>query len=67
MVKRGGYILADNVNWYGKGLDKSSEVSSGKDSKTSGIVSFNRMVESSTRLESYLLDIRDGLLIVRKT
>ena len=59
LVKPGGYILADNVTWYGR-------TSSHTDAKSSGISSFNQMVESDSRVESHLVDIRDGLYVIRR-
>lgn len=59
LVKPGGYILADNVSWYGR-------TSSHTDAKSSGISSFNQMVESDRRVESHLVDIRDGLYVIRR-
>lgn len=59
LVKPGGYILADNVSWYGR-------TSSHTDTKSSGISSFNQMVESDRRVESHLVDIRDGLYVIRR-
>ena len=59
LVKHGGYILADNVTWYGR-------TSSHTDPKSSGISSFNQMVESDSRVESHLVDIRDGLYVIRR-
>ncbi|MBR5074293.1 MAG: class I SAM-dependent methyltransferase [Bacteroidales bacterium] len=58
LVKPGGYILADNVSWYGRTEDHS-------DPKSAGISSFKSIVESDSRVESHLVDIRDGLLIIR--
>ena len=59
LVKPGGYILADNVSWYGR-------TSLHTDAKSSGISSFNQMVESDRRVESHLVDIRDGLYVIRR-
>ena len=59
LVKPGGYILADNVSWYGRTEDH-------KDAKSSGISAFNQIVESDSRVESHLVDIRDGLLVIRR-
>lgn len=58
LVRSGGYILADNVTWYGR-------TSSHTDAKSSGISSFNSLVESDSGVESHLVDIRDGLLVIR--
>ena len=59
LVKPGGYILADNVSWYGR-------TSSHEDPKSAGISSFNSIVESDSLVESHLVDIRDGLLVIRR-
>ena len=59
LVKPGGYILADNVSWYGRTEDHS-------DPKSAGISSFNALVDSDSRVESHLVDIRDGLLVIRR-
>ena len=58
LVRSRGYILADNVTWYGR-------TSSHTDAKSSGISSFNSLVESDSSVESHLVDIRDGLLVIR--
>lgn len=58
LVRSGGYILADNVTWYGR-------TSSHTDAKSSGISYFNSLVESDSSVESHLVDIRDGLLVIR--
>ena len=58
LVRSGGYILADTVTWYGR-------TSSHTDAKSSGISSFNSLVESDSSVESHLVDIRDGLLVIR--
>lgn len=58
LVRSGGYILADNITWYGR-------TSSHTDAKSSGISSFNSLVESDSSVESHLVDIRDGLLVIR--
>lgn len=68
LVKPGGYILADNVTWYGKA--ENSNASQAKDAKTEGIREFNeRIAEESEngKIESFLLPLRDGLYIIRKT
>ena len=62
LVEPEGYILADNVIWYGK-VNESANLS---DSKSQGIAFFNKLVESDQRTEKTLLNIRDGLYIVKK-
>lgn len=60
-VRRGGYILADNVLWSGK----VAEAEPPKDKQTTAILEFNDMVAADPRVESFILPIRDGLNIVR--
>ncbi|MFH0759298.1 MAG: O-methyltransferase [Bacteroidota bacterium] len=60
-VKPGGFILADNVLWGGKVLNK-KEV----DPSTASIQKFNRMITDDPRVENLLLPIRDGLMIIKK-
>lgn len=61
-VRKGGFILADNVLWGGKVLVKTSS----SDTETQGIKSFNDFVKNDKRVEQLLLPIRDGLMIIRK-
>ena len=60
-MRKGGFILADNVLWSGKVLDVPEEM----DSDTKAIAEFNQKVHSDTRVENILLPVRDGLLIAR--
>ena len=62
-VSAGGYILADNVLWYGKVLDSTSKKS---DRETQAIKDFNQMVHDDSRVENVLIPIRDGIMILRK-
>jgi caffeoyl-CoA O-methyltransferase len=59
-IKPGGYLLVDNVIWYGKVLEQNP------DTKTKSIQAFNQYVYQDERVEKFLLTIRDGLYIVRK-
>ena len=62
MVRKGGYILADNVLWDGKVyMDPMPQ-----DRQTLGISRFNDMVASDPRVDSVILPLRDGLNIIRK-
>jgi len=61
-VKPGGFIIADNVLWYGRVFDESAF----NDKETKGIVAFNKHVTSDKRVEHLLLPVRDGLMILRK-
>lgn len=59
-VAKGGFILADNVLWSGRVLD------SKPDKDTKAIKAFNQKVSSDPRVESVLLSIRDGIMVLRK-
>jgi len=61
-VNKGGYILADNVFWYGKVLEPLDP----KDAYTKGVIDFNEFVKNDDRVEKVTLPVRDGLMIVRK-
>ena len=58
----GGFIIADNVLWSGKVINKHDE----KDSETKAIKRFNTKIQNETRVENVLFPIRDGLMICRK-
>ena len=60
-VKSGGLIIADNVLWSGKVLDRN------KDTDTQIIHDFNQKIQNDNRVENLLLPVRDGLLLMRKT
>ncbi|MFO7369330.1 MAG: O-methyltransferase [Bacteroidales bacterium] len=62
-VKKGGFILADNVLWGGKVLPG---IVTG-DKETKGIQEFNTFVKHDSRVEKMLLPFRDGIFILRKT
>lgn len=61
-VKKGGYILADNVLWSGKVLEDYESL----DRETKIIMDYNNMIQNDPRVENVLLPIRDGLMIARK-
>ena len=60
-VRKGGYIIADNVLWSGKAADTTKN-----DKDTLAIRSFNKKLHDDSRVENILLPIRDGLMVVRK-
>ena len=64
LVNPGGYILADNVLWYGKVLEDSDKK---LDVETRAIKEFNQMVQNDQRVENVLLPIRDGIMVIRKS
>lgn len=61
-VKKGGFIIADNVLWYGRVFNETAH----NDKETKGIIAFNKMVKDDDRVENLLLPVRDGLMILRK-
>ena len=62
VVRKGGFILADNTLWDGHVVDPSY----GKDQQTHGIVSFNDYVRQDSRVERVILPLRDGLTLIHK-
>ena len=61
-VKKGGFILADNVLWGNKVIEKIKD----NDLYTKGIIEFNKFVHKDKRVENVILPIRDGIMILRK-
>ena len=61
-VKKGGYIIADNVLWNGKVIDKKSF----SEIDTKAILEFNDKIQKDTRVQNVLFPIRDGLMVIRK-
>jgi len=59
-IPSGGFMLADNVLWGGKVLEKM------KDKDTVAIQQFNEKIRSDERVENIMLPIRDGILLIRK-
>lgn len=60
-VRPGGYIIADNVLWGGKILDRETN-----DTQTRGIIAFNDMIKNEPGIEKIILPFRDGLMLIRK-
>jgi caffeoyl-CoA O-methyltransferase len=61
-VRKGGFIIADNVLWGGKIEDEDAM----KDPQTKGVVTFNEMIRRDHRVEKIVLPLRDGIMIIRK-
>ena len=61
-LRKGGFILADNVLWGGKAVFNDKR----PDKETTGIRKFNEYVSHDERVEQVMLSIRDGLLLIRK-
>lgn len=61
LIHSGSILLADNILWYGKVVEKVAH----NDHQTQGILEFNRMVRDDDRVESFILPLRDGLNMIR--
>ncbi|MEN0003016.1 MAG: O-methyltransferase [Bacteroidota bacterium] len=59
-VRSGGLILADNVLWSKKVIQKQYDLD------TQLLHQFNQKIQEDERVENVLLPIRDGLIVVRK-
>jgi predicted O-methyltransferase YrrM len=63
MIRKGGYLFADNTLWDGHVVENGG----GKiDNQTLSLLGFNRKIHQDKRLESVILPLRDGLTIIRK-
>ncbi|MBN2521013.1 MAG: class I SAM-dependent methyltransferase [Bacteroidales bacterium] len=60
-VKKGGFIIADNIFWDGKVLDENDY-----EKTTMGLKEFSKIVKSDKRVEKFILPLRDGLMLIRK-
>jgi len=61
-IRKGGYIIADNVLWSGKVAEPVKD----KDLETKALIEFNEFVQNDPQVENILLPLRDGLMIARK-
>jgi predicted O-methyltransferase YrrM len=60
-VRKGGYILADNVLWGEKVLDTVTT-----DKQSTGIIDFNNMLMNEKGIEHVIIPLRDGITLIRK-
>lgn len=60
-VKKGGFIIADNVLFHGQVLEDEIK---GKNAKA--IDAFNKYIASDSTVQQVILTVRDGLSIIRK-
>ena len=60
-IRKGGYIIIDNVLWSGKVLDKVQD----NDEDTKVLIELNKTIHEDSRVEEVMLPIRDGLFVVR--
>jgi predicted O-methyltransferase YrrM len=61
LVRKGGFILADNTLWDGHIIDPAYD----KDKQTSGLRRFNEQLAKDERFEQVILPLRDGLTLIR--
>lgn len=61
-VRRGGWIIADNVLWSGKVTEPYEQL----DAETQALVDYSRAIHEDDRVEHVLMPVRDGLMIARK-
>lgn len=61
ILKKGGYLIADNVLWSGKVVSQSYQ-----DESTMKLREFNDKVQNDKQVENVFLTIRDGLILLRK-
>lgn len=59
-VRKGGFIIADNVLWSGKVLNKDV------DKDTRALQEFNEKIHHDNRVDNFILPLRDGLMIAHK-
>lgn len=59
-VRKGGFIIADNVLWSGRVIAEK------KDKDTQSICEFNDRIFNDDRVEKVLFPVRDGLMVIRK-
>ncbi|HZW56635.1 MAG TPA: O-methyltransferase [Nitrososphaerales archaeon] len=61
LLRKGGYLVADNVLWSGQ-----VAVPSDKSSETVIIRKFNNLVYSDSRFQPAIIPLRDGVMLARK-
>ncbi len=61
-VAIGGVIIADNTLWAGKVVQKIVIT----DDQTTSIMKFNDFVRVDSRVETFMIPIRDGMTVLRK-
>jgi len=61
-VRKGGFILVDNVLWNGKVTKDVAH----NDKDTQAILAFNDFIQHDERVRNLLLPFRDGIMIIEK-
>ena len=60
-LRKNGFILADNIFFYGHALE-----SEPKEKSARGIKEFNDFIKNNSSIEKVVLTIRDGLYLMNK-
>lgn len=60
-MRKGAFIIADNVLWSGKITDPVEDM----DEETRSLHEFNQMVHAHPGVENVLFPVRDGLMVMR--
>lgn len=61
-VRKGGFIIADNVLWSGKVAEDIKP----NDKDTLALHAYNKKIQEDERVENFLVPIRDGLMVAKK-
>lgn len=61
ILRKGGFILADNILWDGKVV----ETPTPKDDYTQNILYFNEMVQNDVEVENVIIPFRDGMTLIK--
>lgn len=61
-VRKGGYIIADNVLWSGKVIGEIKKT----DKDSLALHAYNKKITEDDRVDNFLVPIRDGLMVARK-
>lgn len=61
-VRKGGFIIADNVLWSGKVVDQNEKI----DKDTKALIDYSKKIHDDKRVENVLMPVRDGLMVARK-
>lgn len=61
IVRRGGFVIADNTLWDGHVIDPAYD----RDAQTRGIRRFNDMIADDGTIEKVIIPMRDGLTLMR--
>ncbi len=61
-VRKGGFIIADNVLWSGKVIGEIKKT----DKDSLALHAYNKKISEDKRVENFLVPIRDGLMVARK-